>query len=374
VAAFLLALLCAAPLVEDFDGPLDPGRWYVGTGQTPRDGKLRLEKGAWIAARGVQGGKLRGAEIRFSNPAGTLKVSFHTSREPLSSPLGEAIHVARGKGARRLIITETGVRLDGEPLDRKGATGASLRLAALRGKVDLLAVTVTPAPPPPKPAPGIEVVHAATTPLVYRRGKLAYERVSLLLWDTEVCFLLHHGEDGFDLLRAPVRGAPVLGALVGCGDGRALARKAGSDPLAGRDWADERRNLSPAAFRTYLAREYATFTILAQAQRALNAALPEKRRRALEPLVWLAVIRHAPSARAAAGLARRMKARRALAALERALGKGRDLRRASAADLRAAAGKAAREILGDPPPQWPGFAFDPANRFATMQQARELSR
>ena len=51
-----------------------------------------------------------------------------------------------------------------------------------------------------------------------------------------------------------------------------------------------------------------------------------------------------------------------------------DLRRASPDTLRAAAATAARAILGKPPAQWPGFAFDPSQRFVTIQQARDLAR
>ena len=62
------------------------------------------------------------------------------------------------------------------------------------------------------------------------------------------------------------------------------------------------------------------------------------------------------------------------AALRKALGKGVDVRRAGPDKVRQAAADAARAILGEPPPQWPGFRFDPSNRFVTIQAAKDLVR
>ena len=112
-----------------------------------------------------------------------------------------------------------------------------------------------------------------------------------------------------------------------------------------------------------------------QAQRALNAALPEgKRRKAAEALVYLAVIRHTDSAAAAVALAEEQGATLALKALKEALGKGGDYRAIKGDQLRLAAGKAARAILWEAPKEWPGFEFDPTSRYVTMSRAEELVR
>jgi len=137
-----------------------------------------------------------------------------------------------------------------------------------------------------------------------------------------------------------------------------------------RDWGDERRNLSRGEFLAYVGREYAMFTLMQEAQRALNAAVPE--RKDLAPLVHLAVIRHSPNARAAAALAETQGATKALAALKRALGEAGN--RATGDQLRAAAAAAAKRIVGTPPTQWPGFRFDPTRRFVTIEQAKDLLR
>jgi hypothetical protein len=193
-----------------------------------------------------------------------------------------------------------------------------------------------------------------------------------LLWDAEVCFLLARGKTAFRKLAAKTRGAPTLGALVTVDSGEALALKASSHPLAMRDWGDERGNLANREFWEYLAERYAVFELIQQAQRALNAALPE--REGIDALTHLAVIRHADNARAAVALAETQGAREALAALRNAIGKKTDLRTLTGDKIRAAAGRAARQILREPPGQWPGFTFDPQSRYVTLQQAADLIR
>ena len=196
--------------------------------------------------------------------------------------------------------------------------------------------------------------------------------VAIVFCQPLVAVLFRRGEPAFAQLSAPPKGAPVLAALVQDGDAGALALKASGHPLAMRDWGDERGNLSRGAFLRYVKEEYALFSILQQGQRALNAAVAG--RKDLEPLVHLAVIRHSANAHAATALAETQGAKKALAELRKALGKGVDPRRASADKLRAAAGAAARAILGDPPPEWPNFSFDPSSRYVSIQQAKELVR
>ena len=372
--AALLALLLMAPAFDAFEAGIAATRWYVGVPQPPKKGWLRLPKHGWIVSRGIPEKRIRRLEIVFRHKGGALEVTFHGAREPLSNPQGDAIVVPRGKGVRTLVVTKDGAALNGEDFQWDGTLRGTFRLRALKGDVEIDVVNVEPRTSEPPEVSELErsTVHFPTTPPLFRDDQGVYSRVTLMLWDVDVCFLLRKGEPAFRALKAPVRGAPVLGALVTAGDARALAMKAGSHPLAMRDWGDERRNLARGAFLKYLHEEYARFALIQDAQRALNAALPA--RKDLEPLVHLAVIRHAPNARAATALAETQGAKRALALLKRALGRDGDLRRASGDRLRKAAGVAARAVLGEPPPQWPGFAFDPVNRFVTVEQGKDLLR
>lgn len=362
-------LFCAAPTFDAFREPLDPMRWYIGVPQPPKKGRLRVPKGGWIVSRGLPDDRIRRLEVDFR---GALAVAFHTAREPLSSPQGPELRVGRGKGTRTLVVTLQGAEVDGKPLAWEGALRGTFRLYAAQGAVDLDEVRVEPRTADPPPLDGLEknTVHFATTPAVLTEGGHTYSRVTFTLWDVEVCFLLRRGAPAFRPLAAPVRGAPVLGAIVSAGDAGELALKASGHALAMRDWGDEQRNLSRGAFLKYVKSEYAVFALLQDAQRALNAAVPD--RKDLAPLVHLAVIRHSPNARAATALAETQGARKALAALRKALGK--EGLRVSGDRLRAAAAVAAKEILGEPPPQWPGFQFDPVGRFATIEQAKDLLR
>jgi len=374
VAAVVSLLVLAAPPLDTFDGPLEPLRWYVGVPEPPRKGRLRIPKGGWIVSRGIADDRIEALEVVFRSKGGSLEVTFHDAREPLSSPLGEALRASRGRGERTLRVTSGAAAVDGEALPWKGGLRGTFRLLAARGAVEIDEVRVDPRVGAPEPLGTLEAatVHFATTPRLYRAGDATYRRASLLLWDVEVALLVRRGEPGCAPLAAPVRGAPVLGALVSAGDARTLALKASAHPLAMRDWGDERANLSREAFVTYLKGEYAVFALLRDAQRALNAAVPE---RDLDDLAHLAVIRHVADAHAAVAFAETEGAKAALKALRKALGKGADVRRASPDRLRAAAGEAARGILGDAPPsQWPGFAFEPRSRFVTIQQAKELVR
>ncbi len=367
--ALLLALFCAVPTFDAFSEPLDPMRWYIGVPQPPKKGWLRVPKGGWIVSRGLPDDRIRRLEVVFR---GELAVAFHSAREPLSSPQGPELRVGRGKGSRTLVVTLQGAEVDGQPLAWDGALRGTFRLGAPRGPVDLDEVRVEPRTADPPALDELErnTVHFPTTPPVLNDGGHVHSRVTMTLWDVEVCFLMRRGEPAFRPLAAPVRGAPVLGAIVSAGDADAIARKASTHSLAMRDWGDEQRNLSRGAFLKYLKGEYAMFLLMQDAQRALNAAVPD--RKDLEPLVHLAVIRHSPNARAATALAETQGARKALAALKKALGK--EGMRVSGDRLRAAAAVAAKDILGEPPPQWPGFRFDPMGRFVTIEQARDLLR
>jgi hypothetical protein len=367
--ALLLTLICAAPTFDAFSEPLDPMRWYIGVPQPPKKGWLRIPKGGWLVSRGLPDDRIRRLEVVFR---GELAVAFHSAREPLSGPQGPTLRVGRGKGVRTLVVTLSGAEVDGEALAWEGALRGTFRLHGAKGAVDIDEVRVEPRTADPPPLDELEknTVHFATTPPVLTEGDHAYSRVTFTLWDVEVCFLMRRGEPAFKPLAAPVRGAPVLGALVSAGDARALALKASAHPLAMRDWGDERRNLSRGAFLKYVGSEYAMFCLMQDAQRALNAAVPD--RKDLAPLIHLAVIRHSPNARAATALAETQGAKKALAALKKVLGK--DGTRVGGDRLRAAAGAAAKEILGAPPPQWPGFQFDPMSRFVTIEQAKDLLR
>jgi len=362
----VLALLLSGAVFDGFDEPLDPQRWYVGVPGAPEKGWLKIPRDGWIVARGLPGERER-IEVTFRHRGGALELAFFDEKEPLSSPRGVPLLLPPAEGTRTLAVTATGAEVDGKPVASPGFDG-TFRLRALRGDVEIDEVRVTPrgrAPPPTDE----RVVFGATSPQVYRDGKVAYARETLTLWDVDVALLLARGEHAFAELRAPPRGAPLLGALVTAGDAKDLARTARKSALAQHDWRDETRNLPPAALDAYLAEQYAIFALLMDAQRALNAAAGS--RKDLEPLVYLAVIRHAVNAHAALGLAESEGARGALAAVKKAL-KGEDPARVSSDALRAAAAAAAREILGEPPPEWPGFTFDPARRFVTMERAKEL--
>jgi hypothetical protein len=369
-----LALVLAAPTFDAFDEPLDPARWYVGTDRDPAKGALRLRKSGWIVSRGIPDDEIERVEIVFRHKGGDLEVTFHDAREPLTSPQGDPLHVKRGKGERRLVVGKDGATLDGAPLPWKGDLRGTFKLHAVRGDVELLEVAVEPRAGEPRDLTAIEraTVHFATTPQRYRAKGEPYRRVTMMLWDVEVCFLLRHGPAEFELLRAPPKGAPVLGALVTAGEARDWWRKASGNALAMADWGDEKRHLSPGEFALYLDGEFAVYALLQHAQRALNAAVPD--RDDLEPLVHLAMIRHTPNAHSAVGLAEVQGAKAAVTALRKALGKGVDIRRAGPDKVRQAAADAARAILGEPPPQWPGFRFDPSNRFVTIQTAKDLVR
>lgn len=372
-------VLCAvfAPVFDSFDEPLDARRWYIGVGKPPRKGALPVPKGGWIAGRAHAGADLRALEVVFRHKGGELLVAFHAGKEPLSRPVATLV-VKKGRGERTLRVTPAGATLDGKPHPFQGMpaklTGA-FRLAAQRGGVELLEVRTDPRPPPQRPLSYLEkrtVLHA-TTPAAHAVGKRVFTRQTLLLWDCEVAFLLRRGKTASEPLCAPVRGAPTLSLLVSAGDASDLVLKASGHRLAMRDWSDERGNLSRADFVAYLKREYALFTMLREGQRALNAALPG-RADELQPLLALATIRHSNNARAAVALAETLGDKKALAALRIALGKTEPAR-ATADQLRAAAGRAARAVLGGRAPEaWPGFAFDPQSRYVTLQQARELVR
>ncbi|MHC4547935.1 MAG: hypothetical protein ACYTEZ_04090 [Planctomycetota bacterium] len=372
--ALLIALLVAAPPFDAFGEPLDPQQWYVGVPQPPKQGWLRVPRDGWIVSRGIADDQLRELEVVFRHKGGALELTFHTAKEPLSHAQGPPLVVPRGKGVRTLVVRPGGAELDGARHAWKGTLRGTFRLRAVKGAVELDEVRVEPRAPAPAALDEFErnTVHLATTPRLYREGERTWSRVTLMLWDVEVSFLLSRGAAAFEPLQAPVKGVPVLGALVTAGEVDSVAREASAHPLAMRDWGDEQRNLSRGAFLSYLRGEYAVFALIQEGQRALNLAVPG--RKGLEPLVHLAVIRHCPNARAATALAETQGARKALAALGKALGKGGDYRRLGGDKLRAAAAAAAREVLGEPPPQWPGFAFDPLNRFVTVEQAKELVR
>jgi len=368
----VLALLLGAAVFDGFDAPLDPLRWYVGVPGEPAKGWLRVPRDGWIVARGLPEERER-IEIAFRHRGGSLEVEFFDPKEPLSTPLGPALVVKPGKGVRTLAITAEGAELDGAPLAYAGAPRGTFRLRALRGDVELDEVRVSPRVGDPDELPEAErrTVLAATTPSLYRDGEHSYTRVVLTLWDQDVALLLAKGEPAFAELRGPPRGAPLLAALVRAGDAAALSRTARRHPLAQRDWADETRNLPAAALDGYLEEQYAVFALLMDAQRALNAAAGSGKE--LEPLVHLALIRHAANAHAAVALAETQGARQALAALKKALGH-EDPASASADRLRAAAGEAARALLEKPPAAWPAFRFEATLRFVALERAREAVR
>lgn len=363
----ICALLLAAAVFDGFDDPLDPARWYVGVPDGPEKGWLRIPRDGWIVARGLPEERER-IEVVFRHKGGALEVAFFDEKEPLSSPHGAPLLLPPGAGTRTLVLSGSGAEVDGKGVASPGFKG-TFRLRATRGDVEIDEVRVDPRGREPA-APDARTVFGATTPLVYRAGGRAYVRETIALWDADVALLLARGAPAFAELRAPPKGAPLLGVLVQAGDARDLARAARSHALARSDWGDETRNLPPAALEAYLEEEYAVFALLMDAQRALNAAAGRK---GLEPLVHLAVIRHAANAHAALGLAESEGARGAVAALRKALG-DEDPARASSDRLREAAAAAARAVLGEPPAEWPGFSFDPTRRFVTLERAKELVR
>ncbi len=373
MAALFLFLTCAAPSYDSFDAPLDSARWYVGTAGVPKRGALKLGRDGWIVARGLEPGGCESVTIRFRHKGGALVVSFHEAAEPLSSSRGPELVIERGPGDRLLQVTKSGASLDGKPVAWSGALSETFRIAARKGAVEINAVEVTPRAGDPKPLRGLDkrTVWRKTTPLRHRIEKRSFQRVSLTIWDCDVCFLLERGEPAFAVLRGKEKGAPALAALVTGGTARALTRTAGTHPLAQRDWADERGNMKPAAYQAYLRDEYAAFALIQQAQRALNASLP---RQDLKPLVALAVIRHTPNTRAAIALAQTQKATKALKLLQKHLPKGTSLERGAPDAVRRAAGRAAAELLGELPPEWKGFNPQPMGIFTTIEQAKDLCK
>ena len=370
----VLLLLAQVPTFDSFDAPLDPGLWFIGVPAAPKKGVVRIPKGGWLVARGVEDELVARIEVTFRHKGGDLEFGFFSRKEPLSSMQGPPIVVTKAKGVRRIEIAGDGVFVDGEKVAWEGKVLGTFRLRALKGGVDIDEVRVAPrvAGLPEPTYLEQRTVHLQTTPPLYSEGEVSYQRVTLQLWDVDVCFLLRYADTDFRLLRAPPRKTPVLGAVVCLSDGRALAMKAHTHALAMRDWGDERGNLSRGAFLKYLRTEYAVFEALMHAQRALNAAVPG--RKGLDALVHLAVIRHSENTRAAVALAETQKNKAAIAALKKALPKGVDMNSASADKLRRAAGDAAKAVLGEAPKEWPGFQFHPSSRFVAMQHAKDLVR
>ncbi|MGQ0613615.1 MAG: hypothetical protein ACT4PV_07765 [Planctomycetaceae bacterium] len=367
----MLALLFALSLLDSFDQPLDPLRWYVGTPGEPKGGSLRLPREGWIVARETAGEPPRRLEIDVGPGGGDLEIAFFQAREPLSSPEGEPFVLKASRSGPRTLVVEAGAE---GPAAWDRAPGSVFRLRALSGTVELLEVRRDPEAPAPAPSPAAarRTVLRATTPAVFTEGDAHFVRAELLLWDVEVALLFRRGPPRATPLLAPPKGSPVLAFLLAVDDGSALAAKAGAHALAMRDWNDERGNLPPAEYARYLAGEYALFDLLLGVQRALNAVLTP--RKGLEALPHLAVIRHADNVQAAVALAETQGAKEALAALRKAAGDQADFARMSGDALRAAAAGAAREILGEPPPEWPGFRFDPESRFVALVRARDLLR
>lgn len=369
--------MLATPVFDTFDDPLDPALWYVGAGAAPRKGALRLAKGAWLAGRVPAEGVTR-IEVVFRRRGGRLELTRHSESEPLTRPSGKPFVVAKGKGEQTLVWTGDGVTVDGEAVAAELGAPGPFRLRALKGAVEMLEVRVGPRHEAAEwGALEKATVFGPTTPRVYHDGKREYRRTTLMLWDAEVAVLVVRadGADEFAALRAPVKGAPALGALVVVGDGKARVRAVGGAALSMRDWGDEKGNLDPAAYAAYLGREYRTFAVLHAAQRALNLAaegLDDEDK--AEALVHLAAIRHTPNAHAAIALAEAAGAKLALAELRKCLPGRAEFGRASADALRRAAGEAARSILGKEPPFWPAFSFTPMSRFVAVQRAEELAR
>lgn len=365
----MLAVLVGLNLLlafESFDDPVDATRWYVGVSAAPTKGRLLLTKGEFIAARELPPKGVLRLEIRFRHRGGDLELTIHDSREPFSATVGKTLRVRKkikGKSVDRvLVVSPTGARLDGESLDWAQPIVGSFRLRAVGGAIELDEIRIAPTPSA-RLAPSRlerETLFYLGTPQRFTQDDVAYRRVTVTLWDVPIALLLARGVPRNDSLAGLCR-------VVRISDGRAVAAVAARSALAMRDWNDERKNLSDSAFRDYLAREYALMELLQQAQRAMNATLPA--RDDLEPLVALAAIRHANTARAALALAESQGAKSALRLIRAELS-GKSGARITSDQIRAAAGRAARKLLGKPPTNWSGFAFDPQGRFAAIEEAR----
>ncbi|MEM8884709.1 MAG: hypothetical protein AAGD14_11615 [Planctomycetota bacterium] len=361
----VLAGLLLLASFETFDQPLDPQRWLVGAPNKPKKGKLLLPRDGWIAARGIE--KIVRLEIRFRHKGGALELTFHDAREPLGRPTAPPIRVPKGKGDRVLVLSPVGLRVDADRLEWSGKLTGAFRIAALDGAVEIDEVKVSPTPKALRTPTTLErdTLFWMTTPQV--DGD--FRRVTMTLWDVPISFLFARGATSMKPLQGPGKGATILAQYVRVSNGAELALKAAAHPMAMRSWADERANLDAKAFQQYVAGVYAQFELLEQAQRVLNSAVDSKVD--LEPLVALAVIRHADDARAAYALAETRKSKKALALLRAEL-KGA---RAGHDQLRAAAGRAARKLLeGRAPAAWRNFSFDPQERYLTMQEVREHLR
>jgi hypothetical protein len=311
VSAILSTILLFAASFETFDAPLDPLRWYVGTANSPKAGRLALPKDSWIATKGVGAAAPQRLEIRFRHAGGDLEIGFCDAGEPLSRPPpGAVIVLSKKKGDRVFVLSPIGVHVDGEPIEWDGKATASFRLRALRGAVEIDEIIVAPAPPaPPEPSRlERETLYYLSLPPVYHDDSHLFRRVTLTLWDAEVAFLFRRGDESgqCERLQFPAKGAPLLGHLVAVSNGKAWTAAAATHALAMADWGDERTNLSAAEYQGYLEQEYARFELLMVAQRVLLDALPEKQRKAYEPLVAIAAIRHSANSRAALALAGRL--------------------------------------------------------------------
>jgi len=378
VTAILTTLLLFAAPFEAFDAPLNPVRWYVGAVNKPKSGRLKIAKGGWIATRELGDIVVQRFEIRFRHAGGELEIAFCNPGEPLSRPVGEPIVIAKKKGDRVFVISPIGVHVDGEPIHWKGQPTGCFRLKALRGSVEIDSISIAPAPEVPPEPSRLErdtLFLMGLPPALHADGQV-FRRVTLTLWDAEVAFLFRRGaaSGSVEPFAAAVKGAPLLGHRVVVSDGKAWTARAATHELAMADWGDERTNLSGAEYQRYLNEEYARFELLMAAQHVMLQALPEKRRKACEPLSALAAIRHSANSRAALALAETLGRKKAVAAVRKELGANAGRRRVSSDDVRNAAAKAARRILGDAPPEWPGFAFDPQSRVVTLEQTREILR
>jgi len=378
VTAILCALLLFAAPFEAFDAPLDPARWYVGAVNRPKGGRLKLAKGAWIVPRGIEHAEIQRLEIRFRHAGGDLEIAFCGRGEPLSRPVHDPIVIAKKKGDRVFVLSPIGLHVDGEPIEWKGRPTGSFRLRALRGAVELDAIRIAPmpsAPPEPSRLERETLFHLGLPP-AYHDGKHVYRHVTLTLWDAEIAFLFRRGTQAGSVvpLRFSAKRAPLLGHMITISNGNDWAARAATHELAMADWGDERTNLSGKQYQSYLREEYARFELLMAAQRVMIDALPEKRRKACEPMVALAAIRHSANSRAALALAGTLGMKKAVALVRKQLGGAAGRGRVSSDHVRSAAAKAARALLGGAPGEWPGFTFDPQSRVVTLQQTREILR
>jgi hypothetical protein len=359
---------------ESFDAPLDPSRWYLGTSAAPKKGRLLLPKDGFIAAKQLPPKGVLRLEIRFRHRGGDLQLTVHDRREPFSAAIGKALRVraSKAKGQRSaaktgadrvLVISPTGARIDGEALAWAEPIVGSFRLCAIGGAIELDEVRVTPSPSGRVPPSRLEreTLYYTNTPERFTEGTVRFRRVTVTLWDVPVALLLARGK------RTRNESLAGLCRLVQITDGSAVAAAASGSARAMQDWKDEQKNLSADEYRKFLAGEYALFELLQQAQRAMNATIPN--RRDLEPLIALAAIRHANSARAALALAGSQGGVEALRLMRAELPQN-STARVSSDQIRAAAGRAARKVLGKPPAAWKGFRFDPEERFAALAEAR----